>query len=206
MGSDLAVHASSLASLYTSDNAMALTESTMLPLGAALPAFSLPDTVSGANVSDADFRGKPLVVVFICNHCPYVVHILDALASAGRDFAAAGVGMLAISSNDIETHPADAPDLMAELARTRGFNFPYAFDASQRVARAFDAACTPDFYLFDAEGALVYRGQFDASRPGNGIAVTGEALRAAVEAVGAGKAVSEAQTPSIGCSIKWRAA
>lgn len=183
---------------------MALTESNMLPLGSALPAFSLPDTVSGAAVSDADFDGKPLVVVFMCNHCPFVVHILDELASAGRDFQSKGVSMLAISSNDVASHPADGPGHMAQLARDKGFVFPYAFDESQQVAKSFDAACTPDFYLFDAAGKLVYRGQFDASRPGNGVAVTGEDLRAAVGAVVDGVALSGSQTPSIGCNIKWR--
>ncbi|MEM6985578.1 MAG: thioredoxin family protein [Pseudomonadota bacterium] len=184
---------------------MALTESNMLPLGAALPAFSLPDTVSGDLVTDQDYRGKPLVVVFMCNHCPFVVHVLDELARAGRDFAAQGVSMLAISSNDVQSHPADGPDRMAQLARDKGFVFPYAYDESQAVAKAFDAACTPDFYLFNADAELVYRGQFDASRPGNGIDITGDDLRSAVSALVAGSPVAASQTPSIGCNIKWRA-
>ncbi|MEM9602823.1 MAG: thioredoxin family protein [Pseudomonadota bacterium] len=185
---------------------MALTESNMLPLGAALPAFSLPDTVSGDTVSHTDFEGKPLVVVFMCNHCPFVVHILDGLAAAGRDFQAQGVAMLAVSSNDVRTHPADGPEHMATLARETGFVFPYAYDETQQAAKAFDAACTPDFYLFDATGSLVYRGQFDASRPGNDVDVTGEDLRAAVSALLAGDPISATQAPSIGCNIKWRAA
>lgn len=185
---------------------MALTESNMLPLGAALPAFSLPDTRTGDTVSNTDYTGKPLVVVFMCNHCPFVVHLLDGLASAGRDFQAQGVSVLAISSNDVSTHPSDGPEHMANLARNMGFDFPYAYDESQAVARAFDAACTPDFYLFDAAGTLVYRGQFDGARPGSNEPVSGEDLRAAVSALVAGEAVPHEQKPSIGCSIKWRRA
>ncbi len=178
----------------------------MLPLGAALPAFSLPDTVSGESISHTDFAGKPLVVVFMCNHCPFVIHLLSELAAAGRDFTALGVQVLAISSNDVATHPADSPEHMAALAREQGFDFPYVYDESQQVARAFDAACTPDFYLFDAGAKLVYRGQFDASRPGNNLPVTGDDLRAAVSALVAGEPIADSQTPSIGCNIKWKGA
>ena len=183
---------------------MALTESNMLPLGAALPAFSLPDTRTGDTVSHTDYAGKPVMVVFMCNHCPFVVHLLEGLASAARDFQAQGVSVLAISSNDVSTHPLDSPERMAALARDNGFDFPYAYDESQAAARAFDAACTPDFYLFDAAGKLVYRGQFDGARPGNAMPVTGGDLRAAVSALVAGDAVSATQQPSIGCNIKWR--
>ena len=184
---------------------MALTESNMLPLGAALPDFSLPDSRTGKTVANTDYAGTPVMVVFMCNHCPFVVHLLDGLAAAARDFQAQGVSVLAISSNDVSTHPADSPERMAELAQEHGFDFPYAFDESQAIARAFDAACTPDFYLFDSGGKLVYRGQFDGARPGNAVAVTGEDLRAAVDALVAGATISSSQKPSIGCSIKWRA-
>jgi peroxiredoxin len=180
--------------------------STMLPLETPLPAFTLPDTVTGAQVSSRDLAGKPAVVVFICNHCPYVKHIREALARFGRDCRERGVGMVAISSNDVTTHPDDAPDKMAEEARAFDYTFPYLFDESQDVARAFHAACTPDFYLFDRDGKLAYRGQFDDSRPRSSIPVTGRDLRAAVDALLAGDRPSADQIPSIGCGIKWRAA
>jgi peroxiredoxin len=182
---------------------MALTPSTMLPLGTAAPDFALADT-SGKTVSLKDFAGSPgLVVAFICNHCPYVKHVREEFARFGRDMKAKGIAVVAISSNDISTHPADSPAKMAEDKIAAGYEFPYLFDADQSVAAAYKAACTPDFYLFDKDRKLVYRGQFDDSRPGNGKPVTGADLRAAVDALLAGVPVSEKQTPSIGCNIKW---
>ncbi len=175
----------------------------MLPLGTALPPFELPDTVSGESVSSAALAGQPLVVAFICNHCPFVVHIREGLADFGRFCAERGVKMIAISSNDVATHPQDGPEPMRAEALRAGYPFAYLFDESQDVARAFQAACTPEFYLFDAEGKLVYRGQFDDSRPHNGKPVTGADLRTAVEAVCAGGVPTADQKPSVGCSIKW---
>jgi len=184
---------------------MALTPSTMLPLGTTAPPFALPDVVSGKTISHETFRGRPaLLVMFICNHCPYVKHVRAELAKLGRDLAERNVGVVAISSNDPAAYPDDSPEKMAIEAREAGYSFPYLFDADQSVAAAYRAACTPDFFLFDGQQRLVYRGQLDGSRPGNGIPVTGRDLRAAVDAVLAGKPVSEDQTPSIGCNIKWK--
>jgi peroxiredoxin len=183
---------------------MALTPSTMLPLGTAAPDFSLPDT-TGKTVSLADFKGKPaLVVLFICNHCPYVKHIREGLARFARDYQAKGVAIVAISSNDAANYPDDSPAKMAEEVKSAGYTFPYLYDETQEVAKAYRAACTPDIYLFDQDQKLVYRGQFDDSRPGNGVLVTGKDLRAAVDAALASKTVSDNQTPSIGCNIKWK--
>jgi peroxiredoxin len=184
----------------------------MRSLGAPLPAFQLPDTRtftgasgSGEIVSDAYLRGRgPSVVAFICNHCPFVVHIRAGLVEFGRYCEQAGVPFVAISSNDVSTHPQDGPGPMAAEAKRHGFTFPYLYDESQDVARAFDAACTPDFFVFDAGGKLAYRGQFDASRPSNQVPVTGADLKAAVDALRAGKAPSPDQKPSIGCGIKWK--
>jgi len=177
----------------------------MLPLGTKAPDFSLADP-SGKRVSLQDFAGKPaLLVMFICNHCPYVKHVADGLTQLGRDYQAKGAGVVAISSNDIQSHPDDAPAKMAEEIKLRGYTFPYLFDETQAVAQSYRAACTPDFYVFDKDQKLAYRGQLDASRPGNGIPVTGEDLRAALDAVLAGKSPSEQQKASIGCNIKWRA-
>jgi thiol-disulfide isomerase/thioredoxin len=176
----------------------------MVALGTACPDFSLPDTVSGRTVSRSDFAGTPLLVMFICNHCPFVVHVADELARLGRDYAGR-LGIVAICSNDEATHPADGPGPMAEEAARRGYSFPYLHDATQQVARAFDAACTPDFFLYDARHALVYRGQLDDSRPGSQEPVTGRDLRAALDAVLSGMAPAAAQRPSIGCNIKWLA-
>lgn len=176
----------------------------MLPLGTPAPDFRLPDP-NGKLVSLADFAGQPaLLVMFLCNHCPYVKHVRFELAKLGRDYAAPGVGIVGISSNDATNYPADGPALMAREAKVAGYNFPYLYDESQTVAQAFHAACTPDFFLFDQGRRLVYRGQLDASRPGNGIPVTGQDLRAALDALLAGKAISAKQTPSLGCNIKWR--
>ena len=185
---------------------MALTESTMLELGATAPDFALTDVVTGKTVHRDDFRGqKALLVLFICAHCPYVKHTNEGLAALGKDYASQPVGIVAISSNDAVTHPADSPAGLKQQAETYGFVFPYLYDESQAVAHAYKAACTPDFFLFDGDLRLVYRGQFDSSRPGNGIPVTGQDLRAAIDQVLAGKPVPRDQRPSIGCNIKWKA-
>jgi peroxiredoxin len=185
---------------------MALTESTMLELGTTAPDFSLTDVVTGKTVRRDDFRGsKALLVMFICAHCPYVKHIEKGLAALGKDYAGKPIGIVAISSNDVTTHPADSPSGLKQQAATFGFNFPYLYDETQAVAHAYKAACTPDFFLFDGSHRLVYRGQFDSSRPGNGIPVTGKDLRAAIDLVLAGKPAPKEQRPSIGCNIKWKA-
>ena len=182
---------------------MAKTPSTMLPLGTPAPAFKLPDT-NGKMVSLPDFRGKPVLVMFICNHCPYVKHIAAQLAQLGRDYHPRGLGIAAISSNDVANYPDDSPEKMKEEAKHVGYTFPYLYDESQAVAKAYRAACTPDFFLFDTEHRLVYRGQFDDSRPGNAMPVTGKDLRAAIEAALSGKDVSKDQKASLGCNIKWK--
>ncbi len=183
---------------------MAVTPSTMLPLGTTAPGFQLPDT-DNRIVSQDDYKdASALVVMFICNHCPYVKHLKTELAAFGRDVRKKGVAVVAISSNDVSSHPEDGPEKMAEDARALGYDFPYLYDESQEVAKAYRAACTPDFFLFDRNRRLVYRGQFDDSRPGSGIPVTGKDLRTAVDAVLEGRAVSEEQKPSMGCNIKWR--
>jgi peroxiredoxin len=183
---------------------MALTPSTMLALGTPAPDFRLPDT-GGKTVALADFKSAPaLAVLFICNHCPYVKHIQMGLAQVAREYQARGAAFVAISSNDIQTHPDDSPAKMAQEAKAAGYTFPYLYDESQAAAKAYQAACTPDIFLFDAGRKLVYRGQFDDSRPGNGAPVTGRDLRAALDAVLGGKPVSERQTPSVGCNIKWK--
>jgi peroxiredoxin len=184
---------------------MALTESTMLELGTTAPDFTLTDVVSGRTVRRDDLRGqKALLVMFICAHCPYVKHIEKRLAALGADYADKPVSLVAISSNDAVNYPSDNPEGLKRQAETIGFCFPYLYDATQAVARAYKAACTPDFFLFDGELKLVYRGEFDRSRPGNGVAVTGEDLRAALDAVLAGKPPLKDQRPSIGCNIKWK--
>ena len=182
---------------------MSLTPSTMLPLGTAAPDFRLPDT-NGKTVSLADFKGQTaLLVVFICNHCPYVQHIRAGLVQLAHDYLPRGVAMVGINSNDVANYPADSPAKMKDEVKTAGYIFPYLYDETQAVAKAYRAACTPDIYLFDKNQKLVYRGQFDDSRPGNGIPVTGKDLRAALDAVLAGKPVSPDQKASIGCNIKW---
>jgi thiol-disulfide isomerase/thioredoxin len=176
----------------------------MLPVGTILPGFSLRDAVSGREISDQDFEEfEALVVMFICNHCPFVKHVVEELGRLGRDYIRRGVGFVAINSNDVRNYPQDGPVHMKELAEREGWEFPYLLDADQQVARAYRAACTPDFYLFDSERKLVYRGQLDDSRPGNGRPVTGRDLRVALDAVLAGEAVPEAQVASLGCNIKW---
>jgi peroxiredoxin len=185
---------------------MAATESIMLELGTVAPDFALPDAVSGKTVRRDDYKGKKaLLVFFICPHCPFVKHINEALATLGRDYANQHIGIVAISSNDAVTYPTDSPAGLKQQAETFGFKFPYLYDETQAVAKAYSAACTPDFFLFDGKFSLVYRGQFDASRPGNGIPVTGHDLRAALDLVLAGKPVPTDQRPSIGCNIKWKA-
>jgi peroxiredoxin len=183
---------------------MALTPSTMLPLGTNAPDFNLPDT-NGKFVALADFKAaSALLVVFMCNHCPYVIHIRAGLAQFARDYAPKNVAIVGINSNDAKNYPDDSPAKMKEEVKSAGYIFPYLFDESQAVAKSYHAACMPDFFLFDRGRRLVYRGQFDASRPGNGISVTGKDLRAALDAVLAGKTTSEFQAPSIGCNIKWK--
>ena len=177
----------------------------MLPLGTPAPDFALPDVVTGKTVSLTDLAPAPaLLVAFICNHCPYVKHIQAGLAQMARDFQASGVAVVAISSNDVGNHPDDSPEMMRVEAQAAGYTFPYLFDETQSVARAYRAACTPDFFLFDAGRKLVYRGQMDDARRGNALPVTGRDLRAAVEAMLTGQPVSSQQIPSLGCNIKWK--
>ena len=177
----------------------------MLPLGTACPDFELADAVSGREISTSEVAQAPaLLVMFICNHCPFVVHVREELGRLGRDYLPKGVAILAVNSNDAVSYPEDGPPEMAKLARRQGWGFPFLFDATQEVARAFKAACTPEFYLFDCARKLVYRGQLDDSRPSSRTPVTGRDLRAAIDAVLAGKPVSQEQKPSVGCSIKWR--
>ena len=183
---------------------MALTPSTMLPLGTLAPDFTLPDPVGQRFALSAFHAAPALVVAFLCNHCPYVRHLRAGLAQFARDVQARGVAVVGICANDAVNYPDDSPAKMAAEARAAGYTFPYLFDESQAVAKAYRAACTPDFYLFDAQRRLVYRGQFDESRPGNGKPVTGRDLRAAVAAVLAGQAVVADQKPSLGCNIKWQ--
>lgn len=184
---------------------MVKTPSTMMPLGTRAPDFFLPEPATGKKVSRADFEDAPgLLVMFLSNHCPFVKHVADGLADFAREYQEKGLAVVGICSNNVETHPDDSPEKMAEEVEHRGYTFPYLFDESQEVAKAYGAACTPDFFLFDADGELVYRGQFDGSRPGNGVAVTGEDLRHAADAVLAGERPSEDQTPSVGCNIKWK--
>jgi peroxiredoxin len=185
---------------------MALTESTMLSLDTVAPDFALTDVVVGKTVHRDDFRGsKALLVLFICTHCPYVKHIEKGLAALGKDYAGKPLAIVAISSNDASTYPDDSPAGLKKQAETFGFVFPYLYDETQAVARAYKAACTPDIYLFNCDFKLVYRGQFDSSRPGNGVPVTGEDLRDAIDQVLADKPAPTDQRPSIGCNIKWKA-
>lgn len=184
---------------------MAATPSNMLPLGTTLPDFKLMDATTGQWVSSGSLDGSHgLLVAFICNHCPFVVHIREQLVRLAHEALDLGLSVLAINSNSLASHPQDGPEHMLELAKREGWRFPYLFDESQEVARSFMAACTPDLYLFDAQRKLVYRGQFDDSRPGNGKPVTGSDLRAAVTAVVERKPALALQKPSIGCNIKWK--
>jgi peroxiredoxin len=185
---------------------MVMTASTMLELGTKAPDFDLPDVMSGSNVKLSFFEGeKALLVMFICRHCPFVKHVEVELAKLGHDYGKKGVGVVAISSNDAENFPDDGPVELKQMGKKLGFNFPFLYDESQKVAQAYKAACTPDFFLFDGQLKLIYRGQLDASRPGNSEPVTGKDLRAAMDAVLAGLPVSEDQHVSTGCNIKWKA-
>jgi peroxiredoxin len=184
---------------------MARTESTMIPLGTTAPDFTLTDVVSGKNVSLRDVQGQNgLLVMFICRHCPFVKHLEEGLAQIGNEYKEKGVGIVAISSNDAIAYPDDDPMSLQQQAIELGFQFPYLYDHTQDVARSYDAACTPDFFLFDKNLKLVYRGQFDDSRPGNSVPVTGRDLRTALDSVIAGTPISSQQRPSLGCNIKWK--
>ena len=184
---------------------MALKDSTMLPLGTPLPHFELPDVRTSHVISPDIFGGKQaILVMFICRHCPYVIHVQEGLAKLGRDYQGKNVGIVAIGSNDVKKYPQDSPPRLKEMAEELGLTFPYCYDESQQVAKAFTAACTPDFFLFDGQRKLVYRGQLDDSRPGNGKPVTGLDLRRALDAVLEGKPVPVVQKPSAGCNIKWK--
>ncbi|MFA9561907.1 MAG: thioredoxin family protein [Nitrospirota bacterium] len=184
---------------------MALKESTMLALGTPMPSFALPDVRSQEIIDPETFQNKSaLLVMFICRHCPYVVHVQEELTKLARDYQEKDLGILGISSNDVTGYPADAPPRLKEMAEQLGWQFPYCFDETQAVAKAFTAVCTPDFFLFDRQRHLVYRGQLDESRPGNGKRVTGQDLRAALDAVLSGQPVSSQQRPSAGCNIKWK--
>lgn len=183
---------------------MAKTASTMLELGSEAPDFTLPDT-EGNTVSPEDFSDKNgLLIIFMCNHCPFVKHVRDELVRIGNEYIPKGIGIIAISSNNVETHPDDSPEKMAEEAKKFGYPFPYLYDQTQEVAKAYRAACTPDFFLFNRDRKLVYRGQLDDSRPGNDDPVNGKDLRAAMDAVLNDEPVPEDQKPSIGCNIKWK--
>jgi len=188
-------------------SAMALTPTTSIPLGFQAPSFTLPDARTGDVLSSGELMHEgPSVVVFMCNHCPFVVHLIDSLVDFAAEYQARGLNFIAISSNDVENYPQDGFEQMRDLAEEKGFTFPYLYDESQEVARAYDAACTPDFSAFDADGKCVYRGQYDGSRPGNDVPVTGADLRRVCDALLAGQPVSaEGQIPSIGCNIKWKA-
>ena len=183
---------------------MVMTASTMLPLGTTAPDFSLADT-EGNIVSVDDFKDAPaLLVVFMCNHCPFVKHVLKVMVELIKEYQQKGVAVVGINSNDVASFPEDRPEMMAKIAKETGFTFPYLYDETQEAARAYRAACTPDFFLFDKERRLVYRGQMDDSRPGNNMPVTGADLRAALDAVLTGREVSKEQKPSMGCNIKWK--
>lgn len=184
---------------------MVLTPSTMLPLGTSAPNFELPDVGSGTIISLANFADqKGLLVMFICQHCPFVKHIQIELAKLGQDYQNKGLGMVAISSNDVENYPLDSPENLKKMAEELGFNFPVCYDETQEIAKAYTAACTPDFFLFDQAQKLVYRGQLDDSRPSNNLPVTGQDLRQAIDLILNNQPISEDQKPSIGCNIKWK--
>ena len=186
---------------------MAVTESTMMELGVRAPDFSLPEPATGNEISLADVQGKnATLVIFICNHCPFVIHVISGIVKLAGDYQPKGVGVVAISSNDVVNYPEDAPDKMAQFAASHDFSFPYLYDESQDTARAYSAACTPDFFLFDAELKCVYRGQMDSARPSNQEPNDGAELRAALDAVLAGRPVPDRQFPSAGCGIKWKSA
>lgn len=184
---------------------MAETPSKMIPLGTKAPDFSLPDTISGKTYSLNDRKGdKATIIMFICNHCPYVIHVIEGLVSVPLNYKEKDISFIAISSNDVISHPQDSPENMKKFADRYGFTFPYLYDSSQDIARAYSAACTPDFFIFDSELSLKYRGQMDDSRPGNNIPVTGKNLREAIDNILKGDPVDPVQKPSIGCNIKWK--
>lgn len=185
---------------------MSLTTSTMLELGTQAPDFQLPDTVSGQTISLDRFAGQTaLLVIFMCTHCPFVQHVKDEIARIDRDYSDKGLGIVAISANSVETHPDDAPDKLKAMAQEMGFSFPFCYDETQETAKVYTAACTPDFFLFDRDRKLVYRGQLDDSRPGNDKPVNGKDLRSAIDAVLDGRPIEANQKPSMGCNIKWKA-
>ena len=181
---------------------MVKTASTMLPLGTAAPDFALPN-IDGTTVNRQQFEGKPLLVIFMCNHCPFVIHLREALAAFADEYQTRGLAVVGISSNDAENYPQDGPEEMKQEAASAGYSFPYLYDATQQVAQTYKAACTPDFFLFDSDHTLGYRGQFDSSRPGSDVPVTGDDLRTACDAVLRGQQIASEQTPGIGCNIKW---
>jgi len=184
---------------------MAETPSRMIPLGTKAVDFILPDTVTGKKMSLKELSSDTAtVIMFICNHCPFVKHIQSELVRLANEYIPKGISFIAISSNDVEKYPADAPDYMNEVAQRFSFPFPYLYDETQEIARAYDAACTPDFYIFDKDLSLAYRGQLDDSRPGNNIPITGKDIRSALDQILKGKSVSDEQKPSIGCNIKWK--
>lgn len=184
---------------------MSRTPSTMLEIGTRAPDFNLPEPVSGGSVSRNDFTGKPLLLVFSCNHCPYVIHILESFTEYANKAGTKGLSVIMINANDVDNYADDSPEKMIDLAHQYGFQFPYLYDESQAVAIAYRAACTPDFFLFNAQHELVYRGQYDGSRPGNDVAVTGDDLKAATDALLKGRPIEPNQLPSMGCNIKWKA-
>jgi len=184
---------------------MARTHSTMLELGTQAPDFSLPEPATGHTLRRSDFAGQPLLVIFSCNHCPYVLHIIEALADFARDYSARGLSVVMINANDVANYADDSPQKMVELAQAMNFTFPYLYDENQAVAKAYRAACTPDLFLFDASHKLVYRGQFDGARPGNDVVVSGEDLRRAADQLLNGEEIASEQIPSMGCNIKWKA-
>jgi thiol-disulfide isomerase/thioredoxin len=184
---------------------MALTHSTMLPLGTTAPAFTLPDTLSGKTLSLAELKSPTgTVIMFICNHCPYVIHILPKLLEVTKTYSNKNIQFIAINSNDVENYPDDSPDNMKKLGQQLNFSFPYLFDESQEIAKAYQAACTPDFYLFDNDLKCVYRGRFDESSPGNKLSLTGKDLCNALDSLLVGKTISSEQFSSMGCNIKWK--
>ena len=199
------VYLKSFQAIYMEEKSMALTPSTMLALNTLAPAFTLPDVIKGKSMSLQELKSDvATVIMFICNHCPFVKHIQYELVKVAHEYQAKNISFIAISSNDVKHYPDDAPDKMQELALHLGFPFPYLYDESQAVAKAYQAACTPDFYIFDKDLKCVYRGQFDNSRPGNNIPVTGKDIRNALDNILTGKAVDPNQKPSIGCNIKWK--
>ena len=183
---------------------MAQTSSTMVSLGTKAPDFTLPDTASGINISLHNLTGKATVIMFICNHCPFVKHVNKELVRLANDYILKGISFIAISSNDVVNYPDDSPEKMKQTAKELGYPFPYLYDESQGVAKSYGAACTPDFFIYDKKLKLVYRGQLDDSRPSNGLPVTGKDIRIALDTILAGKPVSPEQKPSIGCNIKWK--